>query len=130
MPTAVLRAAGQAFDVDSFLRAFPDIRPERVWHRDEPGLRGPVAENGFSALITECEESVELVQRIGHFLGRCSQLLVELAASGAASVIDISLEVGSKRHYTRSIRLDRGLLEHCARLGVEVEISGYPVTDE
>lgn len=88
------------------------------------------AESGFSSAIAESDDTNEVVQRVSGFLSRSSHLIADLAAAGAAAVIDISLEVGSESHYTRTIRFDPDLLQKFAQLRVNLEISGYPVSDE
>ncbi|MFZ2492794.1 MAG: hypothetical protein WA208_15035 [Thermoanaerobaculia bacterium] len=131
MSTAVLRASGTNFDVDAFLRRSSGIRPDNVWHRGDAALHGRVRnESGFAAPVAEADDGEEVVMRVFSFLGGCSKLITDLAASGAASVIDVSLEVGSGVHYASSIRFGPDVLRRLAELSVGLEISGYPVSDE
>ena len=127
----MLRAAGRDFDVDAFLKKSSGIRTDHVWRRGDMPRHGPVnAESGFSSAIADSEDAEEVVKRVSMFLSGCSHLIADLAASGAATVIDISLVVGSERHYSWSIRFDPGLLQQFAQLRVDLQISGYPVSDE
>jgi hypothetical protein len=131
MSIAMFRAAGPNFDVDGFLRLSSTIQPDNVWRRGDAALHGRIrSESGFAAPIAECESAEEVVQRVSRFLSSCSQLITGLAASGAAAVIDISLEVGADEHYTTNVRFDPDLLRQFAQLGVELEITGYPVSDD
>ncbi len=130
MSTAVFRTGGPDFDVDAFLTKSPGIRVESVWRRGEVVLSRRVRkESGFAAPIAESEDSHAVMESLSRFLSRCSSLIADLAASGATSVIDISLEVGSDRHYTRSLQFAPDVRRQLARLGVGLEISGYPVSD-
>jgi len=127
----MLRVSGEAFDVDTFLGRFSTLRPDRVWHRGEARLGGRVSKgSGFSLVLAETEDTTSAATRVGAFLSERGELFVELAKCGASSTVDFSLEVGAPERFTESIRFPPDLLALLGRLGLELEVTGYPVSDE
>lgn len=83
--------------------------------------------------IGESRNTDKQVQVLNRFLqGGGSRLLTRLTALGASSTIDISLHVGSRKHFAKWIEFPPQLLLllSLSQLGVRLMVSAYPVSDD
>lgn len=127
--TAVLRVAGESFDVDAFLASHPDIEPEAVWHRGEDRHGGRTnSRSGFNLSVAEgatwtllAEETLERLRTLG-------TALEDARRAGASMEIDFALFVGAREPV--EALLQPAQLALLAEANVQLRVSAYPVSDE
>jgi hypothetical protein len=147
---AILRSDGRSFDVDTFLERWPKVRAKRedVWHRNEvyrgPGARrkallkhitgsksGRFPKSGFNLALGEANSESEMAALLFRFLSakRAATFFRDLKKSGADSMIDIGLFVGSRKSFVSSVMMEPNLLRRLAQLHVTLRVVGYPCSD-
>lgn len=131
MLLAEWRVASPSFDVDAFLRKFPELQPDVVWHVGDKKLRGRVCEtSGFNAHLGEAETVEELLAKTRESLEHWRSVLLELHGMHVASEVDFGMTVGTRRFFTRSIRLEPEQLHWFYERGLAVVVSAYPAAEE
>ncbi len=134
MNLAVWHVSAPDFDVDAFLAEFPRVASEVVsWRRGEVRIGRRVHENsGFRITIADAETFPEAFEDVRAFFGtRQTVLLLEaLHARGISSVLDLGVDVGSPQRFAACLRFSTADLQWLARLGVELEISAYPASED
>jgi hypothetical protein len=134
MNLAVWRVSAPDFDVDAFLAEFPRVASEVVsWRRGEVRLASRVHEDsGFRITIADAETFPEAFEDVRAFFStRQIVLLLEaLHARGISSVLDLGVDVGSSQRFAAYLRFSTADLQWLARLGVELEISAYPASED
>jgi len=126
MIVAVLRASAIDFDVDDFVAEFPDLQPERIWHRGDVRLRqDPTGDSGLNKTLAEGDVFGDVMRLVRQQLSKLAPALSSLRERRVVSVVDIGMTLELGRHLSRSVRFkadDIALLEH---LGLDVEVSAY-----
>jgi hypothetical protein len=135
MNLAVWRVSAPDFDVDAFLAEFPRVASEVVsWRRGEVrvGRRGVHEDSGFRITIADAETFPEAFEDVRAFFStREIVLLLEaLHARGISSVLDLGVDVGSPQRFAAYLRFSTADLQWLARLGVVLEISAYPASED
>jgi hypothetical protein len=129
VPSCVLRVDVTAFDPDDFL-ASSGLVADTVYRCGErrPG-GGTQTTDGFSVLVSDQGESGpdNMVQAAVDFLRENGEALTRLRtlAGRATVLLDFGYDFPTGRAAARFFRLPLPLLESCAALGVEIEISVY-----
>lgn len=132
MLIATWQVFAPAFDVDEFLAEF-DIAPNWVVHRGEPRRRGQLWEEsgfGFSLDAPEDEQLADLLRILRDFKDAYKPALLALRMRDIPSKIDIGFTVGSEKHFTRSLRFAPADLDIFVELGVTLEVSAYPCSED
>ena len=133
----VLRASGEAFDVDAFLSGSP-LQPYKVFHRGEPRLprshpEGPQhATSGINIQVSEAPWS-DLPSQISdaeRFLETHREELQRLAES--PGVVDLTLDfpinlrIDGASVVAQFDRFPASLTRLAGHLGIALELSIYP----
>ncbi|WNG16801.1 hypothetical protein [Cystobacter fuscus] len=123
--------SGRDFDVDGFLNRFPTLECEDSWHRGDEGLLRKVLEDsGFSLTLFDGKNPKGAVQAVRSALDQMRDVHAALAELGVRSRLRFGLFVGAKESFVPTLSLAVEDLEFFARLGVAVEVLGYPVSDK
>lgn len=132
MNLAVWHASAPDFDVDAFLAEFPRVGPEvDAWYRGDVRSRGRVFEDsGFSVTVADAETFRAALEDVRAFFNTRRAVLEELHARGVSSVIDIGVDVGTPKRFAACLRFSASDLQWFAQLGVELQISAYPVSND
>jgi hypothetical protein len=134
MNLAVWRVSAPDFDVDAFLAEFPRVASKVVsWRRGEVRVGSRVhKDSGFRITIADAETFPEAFEDVRAFFGnRQTVLLLEaLLARGISSVLDLGVDVGSPQRFAAYLHFSTADLQWLARLGVELEISAYPASED
>ena len=135
----VLRASGRGFDVDTFLAA-SSLDICAVHRTGEPRLTsqpdGPRTEaSGFNANVSARESSdlPEQVRDATSFLAENEQELRRLRSFPGVDGLELDFAVELRigvTAVTQSDRLPANLLLAAGRLGIDIVISLYPVSEE
>jgi hypothetical protein len=134
MLAVVWRVSSPDFDVDEFIDTF-GLLPGAVWRQGQPRRPGapPATASGFNLSVDqeEHEDSFEgVLQDLWAFLEEERAAFDALRARGIPSTIDIGFTVGSTKHFMRSVWFTPADLARLAEVGLTLEISAYPCSDE
>src|ERR1700737_3694086 len=123
MIVCVWRVAGPGFDVDAFLAAHPQVRPDAVWHRGERWLRrGPLDSSGFNQTVGEAKTAHEIIAGLP---AKEFEALARAAHdAGTESALDFGVEASVQRPMI-SMRFEPEDLRYCAGLGRSIIGSAY-----
>lgn len=132
----VLRAFGREFDPDQFLQG-ATVSPSKVWRKGEPRigpLHGKVQDNSglnvtvSSAAIGDLEQQTR--DAVG-FLRNNKQELARLVAFRGLERAGLDFAVEwSKGAATQTDCLSRELIGLAGELGLDIEVSHYPISEE
>lgn len=132
MPGCILRAFGDDFAVEEFLRDSPFV-PCRVFHRGEPrSLRRPEKLDRSGLILDVSHADDRLARQIEDALSFLRENEAELLRLiGWSGVDEVYLDFGCDLPYRKApgryYRLSIDLLRTCARLGIEIELSVYAI---
>ena len=134
MIDVVWRVSGDDFDVDAFLQD-SNISPSTVWRKGEQNNRilkrhNTHDDSGFNLTLAETTTVEKAVTITRESLKRLRPFITQLSTSTINSAIDFGVSVGGNKNFTRSIYFDLSFLEFLIALGVELEITVYPISDE
>lgn len=122
---AVWRVGGGDFDVDAFLRRFPEFEPDGFWRKGESqGRRGsPAVASGFNVTLIEGCSRADLAEELHLALDDFRE---EMKAAGqeAEQSVDIGLMVGVDA-LVSGLRFEVPLMRRLADLRIELELSVY-----
>jgi hypothetical protein len=132
MNLAVWHASAPDFDVDAFLAEFSQLAPEVTsWHRGDVRVGRRVHEDsGFRVTVADAETFPAALKNVRVFFSTRQAVVDALRARGVSSVLDIGVEVGTSQRFAACLRFSASDLQWLARLGVELEISAYPASDD
>lgn len=128
----VLRAAGERFDVDSFLRQ-SSLRPLAVYRLGDSGFiksRGPCAQSGFNVSVSDAERS-EIDVQIQHAIAFLHSNNIELVRlRDFPDVEDLVLDFGVEQidqndFPIQGTRFPAELLRLAGALNLDLEISRH-----
>ncbi len=130
MIIVVWRAAGPSFDVDSFLKRFPGIQPDAVWHKGDARRSGGVQRtSGFSKVLGESDSSRAIVGTIRRRIDQWTAILRALRRMSVPAEIDFGMTVGGVPEFTRSLRFARRDLSVLLAREVDLVVSAYPTSE-
>lgn len=130
--SCVLRAAGDEFDVDAFL-ADCEVPPFKVFRRGQPrsssklnqqsGLNFSVSDAEMTDFDLQLEDATLFFREKREFVRR-------LTAFPGVEGVSIDFGVAIRQPYGAGFRFPPELVATIGDLGVELEISTYPTSDE
>jgi hypothetical protein len=125
MPCCVLRVDGAEFDPDAFL-ATGELVADTTYRRGECRRGGSInSTSGFTVLVSEADHEGQ-VRAAAQFLQAHREVLTLLRErQEVVMVLDFGGEFPLQAIAARSFRLPLALVEMCASLGVEIELSVY-----
>lgn len=129
MSIAVLRVHGAGLDVDACLRWIPKAILERSWRSGETYLGRLYDDSGFSLLLADTENLLNLTNEIVANLTPLSVALTQLIQNGATAEIDVGLMVGEAGTASRSIHFDLKTLRLFERIGIAIVVSAYACSE-
>jgi hypothetical protein len=123
--------SGRDFEVDGFVRRFPEMEEIDVWHRGERApLRQVREKSGFSLLIFDGDGPSGAMRAVRQAFTELSEVHAALEGLDVRSELRIGLNVGSKKSFVPVLSFAAEDMAFLARLGVAVEVVGYPTSDE
>jgi hypothetical protein len=133
MPCCLLRIDGEVFDPDAFL-ATSDVVADTVYRRGE-SRRGSLTHttSGFTTRVSDPEkrDHTQQAQAALEYLTAHHNTLASLREyKGIALLLDFGCELPVDAVAGRFYRLPLSLLELCAKLGIEIELSVYATRSE
>jgi hypothetical protein len=127
---SVLRCASPSFDVDAFLRRFPELRPDSVFRREDQVRIGRAnTTSGFSLTIPERESRAEALLEIHAAIERWKPIIEALREEGVRPSLDVSLFVGGEHAFVEGLSFPSDELRWLWERGIELEITAYPASD-
>lgn len=127
MPGCILRVDGAEFDPDAFL-ATSGLVTDTIYRRGERRSTNSVStSSGFTTLVSDENELEQQVQVAVEYLLTNNEALGRLRGlpGVTAVLLDFGCEFPTKGIAGRYYRLPVSLLEACAALGIEIELSVY-----
>ena len=126
----VLRVQGSDFAVDTFLNG-RRLDVSAVWHKGQPSRRGSNHDDsGFNVSLPDAESWVAALTSVREFLESERELFDDLRSFGVRAILDIGVTVGKDRSYAPSIEIPNDVLSNLVALGVGLNVSAYPTSDE
>ena len=136
MPGCVLRAYGEAFDVDRFLSSSP-FQPCAISRRGRPRTpksSRPSATSGFNLDVGTCEDQLLSVQvSVAAEFVASNRLELQRLVSwpGVQTVtLDFGWDFPIERVAGQYGYFPPALLADCGAIGIGIEVSVYAVSDE
>ena len=130
MTICVLRVRGEETEV-GFLLENIDLKVSSLWHKGQIDRKGGfLADSGFIADVVDAESISELMSELRKFLIFCSKNDISFSEKSLTSEISIGLFVGSSDQYVASVNFDAKDLQLISSLGLSLDISAYPTSDE
>jgi hypothetical protein len=126
MLTASWWVATPDFDVDTFLMEM-DFTPDDVWHRGE---QPKWTTSGFRVEFDEQEPFDALLSTLKGSLSELRPVIEALHERRLASTLTIAFSVGGRKVFARSICMPPDFLFLLADLGVQLEVSAFPTSDD
>jgi hypothetical protein len=128
MTTCVLRASGEAFDVDSFL-AITELAVYRTWRLGETGRprKQPNSDSGICVLVSEAEGdlSAQALDAVA-FLAANVEELRRLASFTGVEGVSLDFGYLIRKVAMQCDYLPPELLARAGNLGIGIELSLYP----
>lgn len=124
--SAVWRSSGEDFDVDAFVRRFPELGIDSIYRRGELFGKRVSQSSGFNCVLAEEGEFGECVDESLAALEEIAPALRVLASLGVESEIDFGLLVGGSDFFVRSACLGPAEMLRFAEAGLAVRFTAYP----
>lgn len=132
--SAIVTASGTRFDVDAFLKR-SKLKSYRVWHRgDSMQLRKNagrrLAKSGCSFLSSGADfhDFEGQIRQTIHFLSRHERELRRLRQQKGVTSCVLDFGINWKPTFTHTDRLPEQLVSLAGRIGLEINISHYPLS--
>jgi hypothetical protein len=128
--SAVWRVSANDFDVDAYLLKHA-LSADAVFRKGETARDARAREqSGFNLVVSEADDAVTQVNEALKFIRQQQEALADLAALGIKSEIDFSLYVGSSESFVTSIHISEHVMAELAALGVGIDVTAYPTSDD
>ena len=131
MIIATWKILDNKFNSQQFAHQF-NLTTDAIIKRGDKNIVGKVIRiSGCYILIPVRGDSMNsLLNGINRFIARHRSAFILLKRTNISSMIHIGVGVGSDKHYTRNVVLNNKLLTLLSKLGVDVAVTAYPVSDE
>jgi hypothetical protein len=130
MNLAVLRVEGKDDALKNVLEVLR-CKPDTTWKKGESKHRGGKhGKSGFTSLIAEAATPRDMVTAVRRFLTECCAQVVSFPDHGLTAELSVGVTVGDSAQFVASIELTRDDLSMMGSLGLSLNVSAYPTSDE
>lgn len=130
--SCMFRAAGDEFDVKDFMRQFP-VEPYEVWCRGKERRPGKYYEfSGFSFIASEAQMDAfeQQVADAIEFLGKHDSWLRAISSFPGVDYAGLDFGIEMPCVTIPGVLFPRGLVSAAGALGLELEASFYPCSED
>lgn len=123
----VLRAYGEQFDVDSFIKQYPGLAVADAFKEGEPDMLGhPSPFSGFDVIVAENETPEICLQNIQQCVEKHQRAFSSLKDNHVHCVFDIDATVVEGEAIPASLILPPELFGILHKLNIAIEFTAYP----
>jgi hypothetical protein len=130
MNLAVLRVEGKNDALNGLLGRLR-LKTTTVWNKGDSRRRGGIhEESGFTSTIADTNSPRDMVIAVRRFLATCCEQAISFPDQGLAAELSVGVTVGGSEQFVASIDLTPGDLSMMSSLGLSLDITAYPTSDE